>query len=122
MVKKRLFLITVAILLASFMLIISCGNNNGNNNDKKEAEKYFERGNAYYKLGQVDKAIKEYEDAILYNKEHKLAHYNLAVLYKEKGRKADAVTEFEAYLKYATEEDDAVVKKYVLEEIKKLKK
>jgi tetratricopeptide (TPR) repeat protein len=124
MVKKGnslKIIITTLLLFAS--LIMSCG---GDYKKKPEgsglAKKSFDKGNAYYKLGKIDAAIKEYEKTILYNKEHKRAHYNLGILYKEKKRYAEALHEFEEFLKYSTDEDDEVVRKYVSEEIEALKK
>jgi len=124
MVRRKNYLTTlvVAFLISVLFVSVSCGTaEKDTNNSKKEAQKYFERGLAYYKLGKVDKAITEYENAVAYDKEHKEAHYNLAVLYREKGRFTDAIREFEAYITNANPEADKNVIKYASEEIAKLK-
>lgn len=123
MIKKNGLLSVVTIMVLAFFLMVSCGKSE-NTSNMKEAKKYFDRGNSYYKVGKVDKAIKEYESAVMYNKNYKEAHYNLAVLYKEKGRNTDAVNAFEEYLRIANDDGakgDDVVVNYVKEEIQRLK-
>ena len=119
MVNKR-NIVTVLVILLSIMLLASCGGGDSSHDENPDIKKSFEKGNAYYKFGNIEAAIKEYEKTILYDRTHKMAHYNLAVLYREKGRFTEAIHEFEEYLKYAGEEDE-VVKKYVESEIKNLK-
>jgi len=120
MVRRKYLLLITALLVT---MLFSCGKKEKDSSTavSPEATKSFERGNAYYKLGNLDSAIKEYEKCVMYDKNHKMAHYNLAVLYKEKGRYTEAIQEFEGFLKYSSEEEDKVVRSYVEEEIKKIK-
>ena len=121
MIKKSKLLTIIVLIMSFAMLTTSCKEESKHSSASIDAEKSFKRASAYYRLGKVDSAIGEYEKTVLYDKTHKAAHYNLAVLYREKGRNTEALHEFEEYLKYSNHESDAVVRKYVLEEIDKLK-
>ena len=114
----------IFISLITLSVLVSCGKDEHEGpKTSKEAQQSFDKGNAYYKLGRTDDAIKAYENTVLYDRTHKMAHYNLAVLYKQKERYAEAVHEFEEYLKYETDDDEGTheVKDYVKKEIGKLK-
>jgi len=69
-------------------------------------------GRAYYKAGQLDKAISEYERLTKYDPQdkdryliHPRYHYRLAVLYEEKGLKDKAVKEYKRFLELWKEAD-----------------
>jgi tetratricopeptide (TPR) repeat protein len=62
-------------------------------------------GRAYYKAGQLDKAIYEYERLTTYNPQgkdmyliHPRYHYRLAVLYEEKGLRDKAIIQYKKFL------------------------
>ena len=48
-------------------------------------------GNAYYRLGQLDKAIAAYSKAIELAPTYALAHYNLGLALRDQGKFADAL-------------------------------
>jgi Tfp pilus assembly protein PilF len=118
--SKKINLLTTIMLLFFVALFTACSEKEQNESNDS-AQKSFNRGSAYYKLGNIDSAIKEFENTIMYDRKHKQAHYNLAVLYKEKGRFTEAIHEFEEYLKYSSEEEDKVVRERAIKEMEELK-
>lgn len=59
---------------------------------KQIAADYYNIGNAFFELGQYDKAIQYYENALRVDPSMVKADYNLAVTYVRMKRSADAVT------------------------------
>lgn len=53
----------------------------------------------YYKLGEIDLAIKIYERAVVYDPFSTVGHRNLGVLYEKKGRLEEAEAEYEQVIK-----------------------
>jgi tetratricopeptide (TPR) repeat protein len=67
---------------------------------------------AYYKAGQIDNAISEYEKLITYNPKgndryliHPRYHYRLAILYEQKGLKDKATLQYKKFLELWGEAD-----------------
>ena len=67
---------------------------------------------AYYRAGQIDKAISEYERLTTYNPKgndryliHPRYHYRLAVLYEQKGLKDKAIMQYKKFLELWNEAD-----------------
>lgn len=119
--KKSVKLLMILLLFVS-VFGISCKGEKKKKKVKSEAEKSFERGNAYFKIHKIDSAIKAYETAIQFDSNIKMAHYNLALAYVEKKRYADAISAYEEYLKHSNEEEDAKKREEVKKEIERLKK
>ncbi len=72
---KKLILIALAIFIST------CATPKMGNN----AETYYNRGNAYGKKGQYDKAISDYTKAIEINPSYAKAYYNRGVAYIKEG-------------------------------------
>lgn len=59
--------------------------------DPKNADAYLGFGNLYEELGNIEKAIENYELAIKYNSKNAYAYYRLGVIYKDEGKLPEAV-------------------------------
>ena len=55
---------------------------------------YLDRGNTYLTMGDNDKAIADYCDAIRLNRKYAVAYYNRGIAYERKGDKAKAEEDF----------------------------
>jgi len=58
---------------------------------EKRAQIYFRLGNIYFDLGNLERAEYAYKKAIEHDPEHVSAHHNLAVVYRRRGKIAEAV-------------------------------
>ena len=68
-----------------------------------------------FEQNEPERAIIAYKNAITLKKDYANAHYNLAELYKFTGKRRDAIREFELYLKYNPDAEDAMeVKKKIV--------
>jgi len=56
---------------------------------------YGNRGIVYQKLGQLEWALEDYDEAIHLNPEYAYAYNNRGLAYKELGQKAEAIADFE---------------------------
>ena len=64
--------------------------------DKKSKEAMYYRGNFYlYGLGDPNKAIDEFEKILIQDPNFTLAHYDLAVAYRDLGMEDEAIQEYE---------------------------
>ena len=59
---------------------------------------YSNRGLAHHYLGQLERAIEDYDEAIRLNPEDAVAYYNRGLAYKELGKKAEAIDDFEKFI------------------------
>jgi tetratricopeptide (TPR) repeat protein len=73
------------------MLTVGC---TATNETKEDAEAYDNRGNAYKKNGQYDKAISEFTKAIEINSRHADAYYTRGVVYYYKKDYEKALDDF----------------------------
>jgi len=79
---------------------------------KKESRKnraiaYFNRGVAYRKKGEVDRAIADYTEAIALDPNDAIAYSNRGVAYKKKGDKEQAIADFRTALEINPSDQDA---------------
>ena len=63
---------------------------------------YSNRGLAYHYLGQLDRAIEDYDEAIRLNPNLAETYYNRGRAYKEQGKKAEAIADFEKSIALTT--------------------
>jgi len=78
-----------AFILCMTALLAGCVTSEGG---KQIASDYYNIGNAFFELGQYEKAIQYYENALRVDPSMVKADYNLAVTYVRMKRGADAVT------------------------------
>jgi tetratricopeptide (TPR) repeat protein len=81
------------IFLIFFMLTISIGCA-ATHETKEDAEAYYNRGKAYKKNGQYDKAISDFTKAIEINPRHAGAYYTRGVVYYYKKDYEKALDDF----------------------------
>jgi len=89
MFRKCLFLSLVLGLIPS---LFACGPAKG------AAEWHFDQGNTYRELGQHERAIEDYNEAIRLNPEYAVAYNNRGYAYKLQGKKAEAIADFEKFI------------------------
>ena len=65
----------------------------------KDAEAYYNRGNAKYRLKQYKEAIADYDKAIELKPEDAQAYYNRGFAYREVGKKEEADADFSTWAK-----------------------
>lgn len=87
--------------------------------DPKNVDARVDMGTCYRNMGQPENAVEEYRKAIALDPNHSNAHRNLGVvLGYDLGRKDEAASEFEAYLRILPNAPDAQT---IKEEIARLK-
>ncbi len=59
-----------------------------------QADAYFNRGFAYRKLGQLERAIEDYDEAIRLNPQHAEAYYTRGAIYGAIGKSIEAERDF----------------------------
>jgi Flp pilus assembly protein TadD len=59
----------------------------------KRAERYFKKGATYHRQGELNQAIRSYQEALNFDPEHLSAHTNLATAYLQTGRFKEAEQE-----------------------------
>lgn len=89
------------IVIFLFAVVLSLLISNNFAEEQNNAEAHFKLGNALYKKGLLDEAIKEYKEAIRINIGYAMAHYNLGFALKDKGSYSEAINAFENFIKYA---------------------
>jgi len=67
------------------------------NPELKDAQ--FSIGTIYLRLGDYDRAIAAYQEAVRIDPQYAPAHYNLGTIYMERGNDAEALAHFEQVLK-----------------------
>ena len=60
----------------------------------QNADAYYNRGIAYYNLGQDERAIEDWDEAIRLNPEYAKAYYNRGVTYEHLGKQEQADRDF----------------------------
>ena len=68
------------------------------------------RGIAYHKKGQFDKAISEYTRAIEINPRHALSYYFKALSLEKIGRPMEAVEEYKEFIRYTSPQNTKYIK------------
>jgi tetratricopeptide (TPR) repeat protein len=63
------------------------------------AKDHCDRGVEHYRQGEVDEAILEFQEALKFDPNDGLAHYNLAIAYGGQGRFDEAIDEYEEALR-----------------------
>ena len=76
-------------------------------NKKNRANAYTNRGTAYAKKGEVDRAIADYTKTIALNPKHAIAYYNRGVTYEKKGDKEQAIADYRKALEIDPSDQDA---------------
>ena len=66
-----------------------------------DAEDYFNRGLAYYKKGEHDRAISDYDRAIEINPRYAGAYYNKALACEKDGRTKEAIEAYKGFIQCA---------------------
>lgn len=66
---------------------------------------YVRRGEVFYAMGEIDKAIVEYEQALIHAPSSSLAHYDLAVAYLKQRKTDKAVSHFESVVNLAPDSE-----------------
>jgi len=90
------------VLLLAFVLLIGgiiggCGGP-----AKGTADWHFNQGNNLAENSRYDEAIEEYNEAIRLNPEYAEAYNNRGLAYKEQGKKAEAIADFEKFITLTT--------------------
>jgi tetratricopeptide (TPR) repeat protein len=62
--------------------------------DPKDPTAYFQRANAYYAMGEYEKAIESYDQAIELDQNYANAYANRALVYHDQGKYKKAVADF----------------------------
>ena len=87
---KRLYFKHILLIFLLLIMFVVCGCAGGLS--RKEASKlYFNLGNAYFELGQNEKAISAYLRALDYDRKMRVASFNLAKTYIDTDRFSDAI-------------------------------
>ena len=94
--KKGIVLILIAALV---LFLVSCGSSAGTQDPKVAADTYLNSGNTFYNKADYDRAIQDYDQAIVLNPNLAEAYNNRGYVYYIKGDINKAVADFEAALK-----------------------
>ena len=94
--KKGIMLILTA---AFILFVISCGSSVGKQDPIVAADTYLNSGNTFYSKADYDRAILDYNQAILLNPKLAEAYNNRGYVYFIKGDMNKAIADFEAALK-----------------------
>lgn len=74
------------------------------NSDSEKAKIYFDQGNSFYKMGDLDSAISSYKKAVEVNPEHAGTYFNLGTVLSDKGYFKEAILAFEKVLSIEKED------------------
>ena len=92
-------LLKCRLLLLFLLILCTCFSCAGGLSRKEASKLYFNLGNAYFDLGQNEKASEAYLKALFYDKKMKVALFNLAKAYMEANRFSDALDILDNMLK-----------------------
>ena len=67
----------------------------------EDAETSLNRGNAYYKKGEYDRAISDYKRALEINPRYAEAYYNKALACEKAGLTKEAIEAYRGFIQYA---------------------
>ena len=74
---------------------------------KNRSFAYDNRGNAYYKMGEFDRAIADFSAAIALNPNDAIAHYNRGNAYENKGDREQAIVDYRKALEINPSDQNA---------------
>ena len=98
--KRNLVLLLTAFLLTAAFFLPACSSNTASKLEPAlAAETFLNSGNAFYNKADFDRALMDYDQAILLNPQLAEAFNNRGYVYFIKGDMKAAVADFEAALK-----------------------
>ena len=87
------------LLFFLLLILFTCFGCAGGLSRKEASKLYYNLGNAYFELGQNEKATTAYLKALEYDKKMKIASFNLAKAYMEANKFTEAITILDKMLK-----------------------
>ncbi|MFA8344045.1 MAG: tetratricopeptide repeat protein [Rhodothermaceae bacterium] len=83
--------------IIGFMLLVSCTDNTPIVNEK--AKNHFMKGNEFYKMEKFKKAIKEYNNALRYDKKYAMVYLKRGDCYRKLRKPQNAIKDYTRVLK-----------------------